>query len=190
MTEFARTIVRNVISRLSILKAKVQNPATRFGAQCRVNWSACFCGTDPIVFGNKCAVRNFAVLSPGGGRITFGDDCSVGAFCYLDGSGGLTVGSKVRMGPHVAIYTANHIFDDPHNSIMSQGLETSPVTIGDDVWIGSHAVILAGAEIGAGAVIAAGAIVTKNVAPHVVVAGVPARTIKCRKPTPDSTTRT
>lgn len=53
-----------------------------------------------------------------------------------------------------------------------------PVRIGDDVLIGANAVVLEGVQVGNGAVIAAGAVVTKDVAPHTVVAGVPARYIK------------
>ena len=92
-----RRTIRNLISVLSRTKARIQNRAVEFGMNCCVNWSACFCGTNPIVFGDRCAVRNFAILSPGPGRILFGNDCSVGVFCYLDGSGGLIVGDKVRI---------------------------------------------------------------------------------------------
>ena len=55
------------------------------------------------------------------------------------------------------------------------------VIISDDVWIGSHAVILAGARINRGSVIAAGAVVTNDVPAFAVVGGVPARIIKSRR---------
>lgn len=54
------------------------------------------------------------------------------------------------------------------------------IVIGNDVWIGSHALIMGGVTIGDGAVVAAGAVVTKNVEPYSIVAGVPARVIKKR----------
>ena len=54
------------------------------------------------------------------------------------------------------------------------------VVIGNDVWIGSDAIIMAGVTIGDGAVIAAGAVVTKNVAPYSIIGGVPAKEIKKR----------
>lgn len=57
---------------------------------------------------------------------------------------------------------------------------TKPVVVGNDVWIGSRAIIMAGVEIGHGAVIAAGAIVTKDVEPYAIVAGVPAKIIRKR----------
>lgn len=56
------------------------------------------------------------------------------------------------------------------------------VTIGNDVWVGSHALILDGVTIGDGAIIAAGAVVTKNVEPYAIYGGVPARLIRYRFP--------
>lgn len=54
------------------------------------------------------------------------------------------------------------------------------VVIGNDVWIGSHALILGGVAIGDGAVVAAGSVVTKDVEPYSIVGGVPAKIIKYR----------
>ena len=62
--------------------------------------------------------------------------------------------------------------------------EYLPVTIGNDVWIGTKAVILDGISIGDGAIIAAGAVVTKDVPSGAIVAGVPARPIARREKAP------
>lgn len=56
------------------------------------------------------------------------------------------------------------------------------IRIGNDVWIGSRAIILRGVHIGDGAVIGAGAVVTRDVEPYTVAAGVPARPIRRRFP--------
>jgi phosphonate metabolism protein (transferase hexapeptide repeat family) len=56
------------------------------------------------------------------------------------------------------------------------------VTIGNDVWIGHGATVLAGVTVGDGAVIAAGAVVAKDVAPYTIVGGVPAKLIRRRMP--------
>ena len=54
------------------------------------------------------------------------------------------------------------------------------IIIGNDVWIGYEAVILAGVTIGDGAVIGSRAVVTKDVPPYTIVGGVPAKTIRRR----------
>ncbi len=54
------------------------------------------------------------------------------------------------------------------------------ITIGNDVWVGAHSIILSGVTIGDGAVIGARALVAKDVAPYAVVVGNPAREIKKR----------
>ena len=54
------------------------------------------------------------------------------------------------------------------------------IVIGNDVWIGFEAVIMAGVHIGNGAIIGTRAVVTKDVAPYTIVGGVPARAIRKR----------
>lgn len=66
------------------------------------------------------------------------------------------------------------IFKYPENEADYQ------VIIGNDVWVGSHALIMGGVKIGDGAIIAAGAVVTKDVEPYSIVAGVPAKIIRYR----------
>jgi carbonic anhydrase/acetyltransferase-like protein (isoleucine patch superfamily) len=53
-------------------------------------------------------------------------------------------------------------------------------TIGNDVWIGSRAILIDGVTIGDGAIVGAGAVVTKDVPPYAIVGGIPARIIKYR----------
>ena len=57
-----------------------------------------------------------------------------------------------------------------------------PIVVGDDVWIGTNAMILSGVRIGQGAVIGAGALVTSDVPPYAIVAGNPARIVRYRFP--------
>ena len=59
--------------------------------------------------------------------------------------------------------------------------EAKPIRIGNDVWIGAHAVVLAGVTIGEGAVVGAGAVLKDNVPPYTIVGGVPAKVIGMRK---------
>lgn len=54
------------------------------------------------------------------------------------------------------------------------------MTIGNDVWIGTNAVIMPGITVGNGVIIGAGAVVTKDVPDYAVVGGIPAKIIKFR----------
>jgi len=53
--------------------------------------------------------------------------------------------------------------------------------VGDDVWIGTHAVVTDGAEIGSGAVIGAGSVVTRAIPPYGIAVGTPARVVRSRQ---------
>ncbi|MCI6691142.1 MULTISPECIES: acyltransferase [unclassified Clostridium] len=112
-------------------------------------------------------------------NITIGNNSGIGINAFIQGP--TYIGDHVLMGPDVQIYTRNHKYDRIDIPMYEQGeSEIKPVTIGNDVWIGSRAIILPGVTIGDGAIIAAGAIVTKDVEPYAIVGGNPAKVIKYR----------
>ena len=92
----------------------------------------------------------------------------------------ISIGDNVLIGPYVVITSGSHHFEDANTIIRNQGHKLLPITIEDDVWIGSHAIILPGVIIGKGAVVAANAVVKKSVEPYTVVAGIPAKEIRRR----------
>lgn len=112
------------------------------------------------------------------GEIHIGADCSINPYTVVRGN--VTLGDGVRMGAHSSILGFNHTMSDPELPVFRQPLVSLGVRIGDDVWIGSHVVVLDGVEVGAHAVLAAGAVVTKNVPAGAVVGGNPARLLKWR----------
>lgn len=61
-----------------------------------------------------------------------------------------------------------------------ESISKGDIVVGDDVWIGTNAIILSGVSIGQGAIIAAGAVVTGNIPAYAIVGGVPAKVIKYR----------
>lgn len=90
----------------------------------------------------------------------------------------VTVGRYVMFASEVMVLGGDHRFDLPGVPMMCSGRPEMPVTsIGDDVWIGYRAVIMAGVKIGRGAIVAAQAVVTRDVPPYAIVAGVPAKVI-------------
>jgi len=108
-----------------------------------------------------------AILEPGfqcdyGLNITIGENFYANFHCVLLDSASIMIGDNVLLGPAVHIYTATHPKDiqDRRDGICS----ARPVMIGNDVWIGGGAKILAGVTIADGAIIGANAVVTKNIA--------------------------
>lgn len=109
-------------------------------------------------------------------NIIIGADTIIGDHVFLDGREKLIIGNHVDIASQVLIYNSEH-------DINSQDFHpvTGPVEIGDFVFIGPRAIILAGVKIGKGAVVGAGAVVTKDVADFNIVGGVPAQVIGERK---------
>lgn len=118
-----------------------------------------------------------------GENITLGDRSRISEYSYLMAgkNGRIKIGSDVTMGPGVLIVASNQGIK-LGTPINQQEIDYGEIIIGNDVWIGGHAIILNNVKIGDGAVVAAGAVVTKDVLPNSIVAGVPAKVISERKP--------
>jgi acetyltransferase-like isoleucine patch superfamily enzyme len=129
-----------------------------------------------VMHGAVLHVYNFRQMPHSG--IKIGRDSLIGEYTVIRGQGGVTIGDRVYTSPFSQIIAVNHIFDDPQRPFVDQGITAEGIIIEDDVWIGASAVITDGVRVGKGAVVAAGAVVTKDVPPHTVVGGVPARVIK------------
>jgi acetyltransferase-like isoleucine patch superfamily enzyme len=124
--------------------------------------------------GQRAALeRGITIYSKGG--VAIGDDCNINAKVILDGRGGITIGSHVTIAPEVAILTADH---DPQTPDFAGRCRA--VTIGNDAWLATRALILPGSEIGEGSVVGAGAVVHGVVPEWTIVAGNPARHVANR----------
>jgi acetyltransferase-like isoleucine patch superfamily enzyme len=137
-----------------------------------------------IMHGAILHVYNFRNLPDSG--ITIGKDCLVGEYSIIRGQGGVTIGDRVYTSPYTQIIAVNHVFEDPDQPFIEQGITAEGIIIEDDVWLGAGAIITDGVRIGKGAVVAAGAVVTKDVPSHTVVGGVPAKHIRDIDGTPMS----
>jgi len=129
-----------------------------------------------VMHGAVLHVYNFRNLPHAG--ISIGKECLVGEYSVIRGQGGVRIGDRVYTSPFSQLIAVNHVFDDPSRPFVEQGITAEGIVVEDDVWIGSGAIITDGVRVGKGAVVAAGSVVTKDVPPHTVVGGVPAKVIR------------
>ena len=118
-----------------------------------------------------------------GYNIYLGKNSHINQYCCIWASKNakIILGDNLLMGPGVKMFSSNHDTRDISIPMNIQPLVEKDIVIGNDVWIGSNSVILAGSKIGNGTVIAAGSVVNKEIPEYVIAGGVPAKSIKKRK---------
>lgn len=88
----------------------------------------------------------------------------------------ITIGDDVQMGPNVQLLTPTHPVEPGPRRDKWEG--SGPIVIGDNVWIGGGAIVLAGVTIAENTVVGAGAVVARDLPANVVAVGNPARVIR------------
>lgn len=112
--------------------------------------------------------------------VSFGNHVQLGENCLIHCD--VHFGNYILMASNVAfVGKDDHITNIPGKTIWNSGRgDRFKTIVGNDVWIGHGAIILAGVNIGHGAIIAAGSVVVKDVEPCTIVGGNPAHFIKNR----------
>ncbi len=91
------------------------------------------------------------------------------------------IGDDVQIGPNVQLLTPTHPLEpEPRRAKWEAA---SPITIGDNVWLGGGVIVCPGVTIGANTVVGAGSVVTRDLPPNVLAVGTPARVVR---PLPDA----
>ncbi|WP_235523420.1 DapH/DapD/GlmU-related protein [Cellulomonas sp. Root485] len=139
---------------------------------------------DTLTLGDRSTVAAHAHLS---GDLVIGADCTVNVSTVVRGT--VRLGDAVRIGGQTSLLGFDHGMADLTEPIFRQPMSSLGITVGDDVWIGSHVVVLDGVRIGSHAVVGAGSVVTRDVPEWAVVVGNPARIVRDRRTvatTPDT----
>lgn len=122
-------------------------------------------GPFSIFSGAHIIIANNAVLTLGSGYI----NRSLRLKCFHS----ISIGNNVAISENVTIWDS-----DVHEVLRDNYIRTSPVVIGNHVWIGTNVTILKGVQIGDNAIIAAGSVVTRSIPQNCMAAGNPAKVIR------------
>ena len=125
-------------------------------------------------------IRRGAIIQ-GKGDLYIGLNTYISSYSIIGCNEKIIIGDNCMISQNVSIRDTDHNFEDLTVPMITQGISTDPIVIGNDVWVGHGVVITKGVSIGDGSIIGANAVVTKNVESSSIVGGVPAKLIRKRK---------
>ena len=124
----------------------------------------------------RCTIGDFTLMN--GALVMAEEEITIGSHCLISWNVGLADSDFHPIDPVLRKQDAIACSVYFPNKPERPKIETKPIRIGDNVWIGMNAVILKGVTIGENSIVAAGSIVTKDVPANTIVAGNPARIVK------------
>lgn len=113
-------------------------------------------------------------------KFSCGNNVSIHSMCYIDASGTISIGDNVSLAHGVTILSETHGYKDMGTPIKYQPMIYKETKLGNNIWIGAKATILAGLHIADGSIIGANSVVTHDTSPDSVNAGAPSVLIKYR----------
>jgi acetyltransferase-like isoleucine patch superfamily enzyme len=149
-----------------------KNPALEIGNDVSVYAGCSFA----IGVNGRCSVGDFTLLN--GALVMAEEEITIGKHCLISWNVGLADSDFHPIEPALRIQDSIALSCYYPDKPPRPTIETRPIHIGDNVWIGMNAVVLKGVTIGDNSIVAAGSIVTKDVPPNTIVAGNPARIVK------------
>jgi len=134
-------------------------------------------GESRILFGDSTSIERLATLVVNNATLAIGATSYIGIGTVIVARQSVTIGDNALIAEYVTIRDQDHVYGTGRPTAES-GFVTSPISIGNNVWIGAKATITKGVTIGDNAVIGANAVVTQDIPANCVAAGIPARVIR------------
>ena len=189
---FFRVLIAN-LTRFFWFEPIFRSQCVRVGAGFKMEQMPFIAGSGRIMLGDGVIFGGKPVFMFGN-RGSHVPELVIGDHTFIGHVVSFSVSESIRIGNHCLLASGVQLSDYDGHPVDADRRRAGdptpaenirPIVIGNDVWIGSNAIILKGVAIGDRAIIGAGAVVTRDVPPDVVVAGNPARVVKQLSP-PDS----
>ncbi|MFY1701579.1 MULTISPECIES: acyltransferase [Micromonospora] len=129
-----------------------------------------------VTLGDRTRV-NKLVRFAGPGEVRVGADCLLNA-TWIGAWTSVTVGDRCLLSDCELLDNDFHNLPPELRHAPPTAATRAPIVVGDNVWIGTHALVLKGVRIGDDSVVGAGTVVRSDVPPRVVVVGNPQQTVK------------
>jgi acetyltransferase-like isoleucine patch superfamily enzyme len=167
------SVARQAIqARLQLRRCDSMGKWVRVRGRVRVHNEGTIAIADRVRFRSEAAMSELVAWK--GGKIEIGEATTINYGTSISAASVVKIGRNCLVGTYVNIMDCNF-----HNaSDHAWNMDAEPVVIEDDVWLGNRCVIMKGVTVGQGSVVAACSLVTKNVPPHTLVVGVPARVVQ------------
>jgi len=129
--------------------------------------------------GDGCKIASFVEIQRG---VTLGRNVKVEAFAFIPT--GVTIEDGAFVGPHVCFTNDRYprATGEEGELLEAEQWEVVPTVVRRGASIGANATIVCGVTVGEGALVGAGSVVTRDVPPHSLVAGNPARVVRALRP--------
>lgn len=138
-------------------------------------------GQSVLTIGDNCRIdRGVRLLANNEGLLTLKKGVRIGLYSVFNGGDSITVGEKTLISGFVYLQTSMHNYKGK-GSIQSQGYAHKPIVLGDDVWIGTHAVIFPGVVLEEGCIVGSSSVVNTSFEKNAIIAGAPAKLLKNRE---------
>jgi len=130
-----------------------------------------------IYVAGKINIRDYIEIQAKG-EVRFGNGCGINSFSRIIAFEKIHLGNNVSIAQFVSILDHDHDLSLVNNQLNLKEFTTSPIIIGNNVWLGDKVTITKGVKIGNNVVIGANSVVTKDIPDNSLAAGIPARVLK------------